>query len=67
MILRENAIRVLIPPDEPPTIALRFLTSGASQTSLRHYFKIGIATLCGIIEEVCETIWKHMLKAVPAN
>ena len=34
-----------------------------SQISLRYYFKIGKATVCGTVEEVCEAIWKRTLKA----
>ena len=57
MIMKENAVRAPIPPDEPLAIALTFLASGESQISLRYYFKIRKATVCGIVEEVCEAIW----------
>ena len=67
IILKKNAVRAPIPPDERLAIALRFLASGESRTSLNYYFKIEIATLCRIIEEVCEAIWKHTLKTVPTN
>ena len=67
MIMKKNAVRAPIPADERLAIALRFLASGESQTSLSYYFKIVKATVCGIVEKVCEAIWKHTLKAVPAN
>ena len=67
IILKNNAGRALIPPDERLAIALRFLASGESRASLNYCFKIEIATLSGIIEEVCKAIWKHSLKAVPTN
>ena len=67
IILKKNAVRALIPPDERLAIALRFLASGESRASLNYCFKIEITTLCGIIEEVCAAIWKHTLKAVPTN
>ena len=67
IILKNNAGRALIPPDERLAIALRFLASGESRASLNYYFKIAIATLCEIIEEVYEVIWKYALRAVPTN
>ena len=67
IILKNNAVRAPIPPDERLAIARRFLASDESRTSLNYYFKIERATLGGIIEEVCEAIWKHTLKAVPTN
>ena len=57
MIMKKNAVRAAIPPDERLAIALRFLARGESQTSLSYYFKIGKSTVCGIVEEVCEAIW----------
>ena len=57
MITKKNVVRAPIPPDERLAIALRFLASGESQTSLSFYFKIRKATACGIVEEVCEAIW----------
>ena len=57
VIMKKNAVRAVIPPDERLAIALRFLASGESQTSLSYYFKIGKSTVCGIVEEVCEAIW----------
>ena len=65
--MKNNAVRAPVPPDERLAIALRFLGSGESQTSLSYYLKIGKATVCRIVEEVCEAIWKHTLKAVPTN
>ena len=67
MIMKKNAVRAAIPSDERLAIALRFLASGESQTSLSYNFKIGKGVVCGIVEEVCKAIWKHRLKAVPAN
>ena len=66
MIMKKNAVRIPIPPDERLAVA-RFLASGESQTSLSYYFKIGKAILCGIVEGACEAISKHKLKAVPTN
>ena len=57
MVTKKNVVRAPIPPDERLAIALRFLASGESQTSLSFYFKIRKATACGIVEEVCEAIW----------
>ena len=54
---RFDYIRAPVPPDERLAITLRFLASSESQTSLSYYFKIGKATVCGIVEEVCEAIW----------
>ena len=48
MIMKKNAVRAPIPPLERLAIALRFLASGESQTSLSYYFKIGKETVCGI-------------------
>ena len=67
MIMKKNSVRAPITPDECLAIALRFLASGERQTSLSYCFKIGKATECGIVEEVCDAMWKHMLKAVPTN
>ena len=66
MIMKTNAVRIPIPPDERLVVA-RFLASGESLTSLSYYFKIGKAIVCGIVEGVCEAISKHKLKAVPTN
>ena len=66
IILKNNAVRAPIPPDERLAIALRFLASGESWTSLNYYFKIAIASLCEKIEEVYEVIWKHALRHVPS-
>ena len=57
MIMKKNAVRAAIPSGERLAIALRFLASGESQTSLSYYFKIGKSTVCGIVEEVCEATW----------
>ena len=67
MIMKKDAVRAPILPDKRLAIALRLLASGESQTALRYYFKIGKAIVCGIVEEVCEAIWKHTMKAVPIN
>ena len=53
----KECIRAIIAPDERLAVALRFLASGESQASSRYCFKIGKATLCGIVEEVCKAIW----------
>ena len=66
MIMKTNAVRIPIPPDERLVVA-RFLASGESLTSLSYYFKIGKAIVCGIVEGVCEAISKLKLKAVPTN
>ena len=67
MSMKKNAVGAPIPPGERLAIALTFLATGESQATLRHYFKIKKAIVCGIVEEVCETIWKHTLKAVSTN
>ena len=60
--MKKNAVRAPISSDERLAIALRFLVSGESQASLSYYFKIGKTTVCGLVEEVCEALWKHKLK-----
>ena len=65
MITKKNAVRAPIPPDERLAITLRFLASGESQTSLSYYFKIGKATVCGIVKEACEAIWTPLQDYVP--
>ena len=45
MIMKRNAVRAPIPPDERFAIALTFLASGESQASLSYHFKIGKATI----------------------
>ena len=66
--MKKNAVRSPIPPDERLAIALTLRTLVVKvRHHLRYYFKIGKATVCGIVEEVCEAIWKHTLKAVPTN
>ena len=67
MSMKKNAVGAPIPPGERLAIALTFLATGESQAKLSHYFKIKKAIVCGIAEEVCETIWKHTLKAVSTN
>ena len=67
MIMKRNAVIVPILPDESLAITLRFLASGEIQTSFSNYFKIWKATVFGLAEEVCQAIWKHMLKVVLRN
>ena len=81
MIKKKNAVTAPIPSDERNSLMMYefhhlLRTLGESQKSLSYYFTIGKTTVCGIIncmllqlyvEEVCEAIWKHTLKAVPAN
>ena len=64
MIMTRNAVKAIIPPNERLAIALKFLASGESQTSLSYYFKIGKATVSGIVEEVCEAIWTPLQDCV---
>ena len=54
VIIKKNEVRAPTPLDERLAIALRFLASGESQTASSYYFKIGKATVCGIVREVCE-------------
>ena len=64
IIMTRNAVKAIIPPNERLAIALKFLASGESQTSLSYYFKIGKATVSGIVEEVCEAIWTPLQDCV---
>ena len=41
MIMKKNEVVAPIPPDERLTVALRFVASDESQTSLSYCFKIG--------------------------
>ena len=54
-------------PTNPKTLLTKILATKESQTSLSYSFKIRKTIVRGIVEEVCEAIWKHTLNAVPSN
>ena len=65
IIMEKHAAKAPIPSDERLVIALRLMVK------VRHYqpiiLKFVKATVCERVEEVCEAIWKHTMKAVPTN
>ncbi|CAH1983683.1 unnamed protein product [Acanthoscelides obtectus] len=52
--------RVPIPPIERLMVTLRFLATGRTYTDLHYSFRIGIATISLIVNEVCKVIWETL-------
>ena len=52
--------RQSISPAERLTITLRYLATGDSQQSQSYNFRVGRATVCHIIRDTCEGIWKAL-------
>ena len=52
--------RDVISPAERIVLTLRYLATGDSQQSLSFAFRIGRSTVCHIISETCEGIWKAL-------
>ena len=57
-LVKKYHIREPISPGERLAVTLRYLATGDSQTSIGFLFKIGRSTICDIIEEVCDEIWR---------
>lgn len=57
VISRNNTnMRKCIPVQERFAIALRFLASGDSYTSLSYLFKVSIQTISRCVDDVCEAL-----------
>jgi len=54
---KDTVMRMSIPPSERLALAIRFLATGESFQSLSFQFRIGKATVSGIVTEVCEAIY----------
>ena len=54
---KDTVMRMSIPPSERLALAIRFLATGESFQSLSFQFRIGKATVSGIVTEVCEAIF----------
>ena len=55
---QDTNMREAIPPEERLAVTLRFLATGESFSSLQYQFRISQSTLCTIIPEVCDSIYK---------
>ena len=49
-----------ISPEERLAVTLRYLATGDSQTSIGFLFKLGRSSVSGIIEEVCDELWRAL-------
>ncbi|CAH2006548.1 unnamed protein product [Acanthoscelides obtectus] len=59
-LVHSSLRRVPIPPIERLMVTLRFLATGSTYTDLHYSFRIGIATICLIVNEVCKVIWETL-------
>lgn len=41
-------------------ITLRFLATGDSYPSLSYAFRVGVATICKVIQETCQILWQQL-------
>uniref|UniRef100_A0A1B0DR53 Uncharacterized protein n=1 Tax=Phlebotomus papatasi TaxID=29031 RepID=A0A1B0DR53_PHLPP len=57
LIEKNDSFRVPIPPDCRLLITLRHLASGDAFPTLYAEYRVGISTICGIVNEVSEAIW----------
>ena len=55
-----SEVRACITPAERLALTVRYLATGNSQVSLSFSFRIGKSTVCGIVRETCEAIWKAL-------
>ncbi|XP_069582663.1 uncharacterized protein [Ranitomeya imitator] len=53
----DTYMRFSISPAERLMVALRFLATGESLTSLHYQFCLGISTISGIVKVTCRTLW----------
>lgn len=53
-------MRQCIPVKERFAIALRFLTSGDSYTSLSHLLKVSLQTISRCVDDVCEALTQQL-------
>ena len=56
----DSEVRASITPAERLALTIRYLATGNSQVSLCFSFRIGRSTVCGIVRETCEAIWKAL-------
>lgn len=59
-LVKRFHIRKPISPEERLAVTLRYLATGDSQTSIGFLFKLGRSTVNGIIEEVCDELWRAL-------
>ena len=52
--------RAAITPAERLAVTVRYLATGTSQVSLSFNYRMGRSTVCGIVRETCEAIWKAL-------
>ncbi|XP_001951483.2 putative nuclease HARBI1 [Acyrthosiphon pisum] len=60
-----NSGRPSISPTERLCVTLRYLASGNTFTDLQYSYRMGISTISGIVEDVCEQIWKMKSECIP--
>ncbi|CAF4927304.1 unnamed protein product [Pieris macdunnoughi] len=58
--MKGTSYREAISTKERLAVALRFLATGNSFTSLAFNFRMGFSTVREIVRDVCETIWNKL-------
>uniref|UniRef100_A0A1B0DEN8 Uncharacterized protein n=1 Tax=Phlebotomus papatasi TaxID=29031 RepID=A0A1B0DEN8_PHLPP len=57
-LMKQYVIREPLSPKLRLFITIRYLATGDNYFTLASSFRVGVSTICGIIPEVCELIWK---------
>ncbi|XP_033113428.1 protein ANTAGONIST OF LIKE HETEROCHROMATIN PROTEIN 1-like [Anneissia japonica] len=56
----DTRLRKTIPAEERLSICLRYLSTGDSYPTMYFAYRVGKSTICTIISEVCQAIWKNL-------
>ena len=59
-LVKRFHIRKPISPEERLAVTLRYLATEDSQTSIGFLLKLGRSTVNGLIEEVCDKLWRAL-------
>ena len=57
LLLKSNARRESIQPDERLATALKYLVTGDAQQTTGFSFRIGFSTMSNIVNEVSDALW----------
>ena len=55
-----NKLRNPILAGERLTISLRYLVTGDFMQTIGFSYKVGYATVCGIIDDTCDVLWTSL-------
>ena len=58
IIRQETNFRKPVSPGERLAVTIRYLTTGDSMQTIAFSFRLGHSTMCEIIDDTCDAIWK---------